>query len=228
MKAVRLAASSASGPSSGGGGRRDASPASRVRRRDAVRRLGVVLVEAGARLGHGDLRDLGDDEPGRDDRPCPRDPRGACPAMSHLSSACVSPGRSGPVRWAHVRGRVARDDDPAVPPCTGTCGGPGARPRLATTPHRLTAMRVRAFELRLIAVALVACWAVAAGLVLLAYRPGGPFDIVVGLTAMTPDRHRVRRGDLAAGRPRQRGVPGDRRGSACSRCCAWCRRSPGS
>ena len=47
-------------------------------------------------------------------------------------------------------------------------------------------MRVRAFELRLIAVALVVCWAVAAGLVLLAYRPGGPLDIIVGLTAMTP------------------------------------------
>jgi hypothetical protein len=47
-------------------------------------------------------------------------------------------------------------------------------------------MRVRAFELRLIAVALVICWSVAAALVLLAYRPGGPFDVVVGLTAMTP------------------------------------------
>jgi hypothetical protein len=47
-------------------------------------------------------------------------------------------------------------------------------------------MRVRAFELRLIAVALVVCWSVAAGLVLLAYRPGGPFDLVVGLLAMTP------------------------------------------
>jgi hypothetical protein len=47
-------------------------------------------------------------------------------------------------------------------------------------------MRARAFELRLIAVALVICWSVAAGLVLLAYRPGGPFDIIVGLTAMTP------------------------------------------
>ncbi len=47
-------------------------------------------------------------------------------------------------------------------------------------------MRVRAFELRLIAVALVVCWSVAAALVLLAYRPGGPFDIIVGLTAMTP------------------------------------------
>lgn len=47
-------------------------------------------------------------------------------------------------------------------------------------------MRVRAFELRLIAIALVVCWSVAAGLVLLAYRPGGPFDLVVGLLAMTP------------------------------------------
>ena len=47
-------------------------------------------------------------------------------------------------------------------------------------------MRVRAFELRLLAVALVACWAIAAGLILLAYRPGGPFDVVVGLTASIP------------------------------------------
>src|SRR3954449_6435956 len=47
-------------------------------------------------------------------------------------------------------------------------------------------MRVRAFELRLIAIALVACWSVAAGLVRPAYRPGGPFDIIVGLTAMLP------------------------------------------
>jgi hypothetical protein len=47
-------------------------------------------------------------------------------------------------------------------------------------------MRVRAFELRIIAVALVVSWSVAAALVLLAYRPGGPFDIIVGLTAMTP------------------------------------------
>lgn len=47
-------------------------------------------------------------------------------------------------------------------------------------------MRVRRFELRLIASALVVCWSVGAGLVLLAYRPGGPFDLIVGLTAMTP------------------------------------------
>jgi hypothetical protein len=47
-------------------------------------------------------------------------------------------------------------------------------------------MRVRRFELRLIAAALVASWSVAAGLVLLAYRPGGPLDLLVGLTAMTP------------------------------------------
>lgn len=47
-------------------------------------------------------------------------------------------------------------------------------------------MRVRAFELRLIAIALVVCWSIAAGLVLLAYRPGGPLDVIVGLTAVTP------------------------------------------
>jgi hypothetical protein len=47
-------------------------------------------------------------------------------------------------------------------------------------------MRVRRFELRLIAVALLVGWSVAAALVLLAYRPGGPYDLIVGLTAMTP------------------------------------------
>jgi hypothetical protein len=47
-------------------------------------------------------------------------------------------------------------------------------------------MRVRRFELRLIAVALLVAWSVAAALVLLAYRPGGPYDLIVGLTAMTP------------------------------------------
>lgn len=47
-------------------------------------------------------------------------------------------------------------------------------------------MRVRRFELRLIACALVACWTLAAALILLAYRPGGPFDLIVGLTAMSP------------------------------------------
>jgi hypothetical protein len=47
-------------------------------------------------------------------------------------------------------------------------------------------MRVRAFELRLIAVALVVCWSIAAALVLLAYRPGGPLDLLVGLLALTP------------------------------------------
>jgi hypothetical protein len=47
-------------------------------------------------------------------------------------------------------------------------------------------VRVRRFELRLIAIALVVCWSVTAGLVLLAYQPGGPFDLIVGLLAMTP------------------------------------------
>ena len=37
-------------------------------------------------------------------------------------------------------------------------------------------MRVRRFELRLVGAALVVGWTVAAGLVLLAYRPGGPLD----------------------------------------------------
>ena len=47
-------------------------------------------------------------------------------------------------------------------------------------------MRVRRFELRLLASSLLACWTIAAALVLLVYRPGGPYDIFVGLTAMLP------------------------------------------
>ena len=47
-------------------------------------------------------------------------------------------------------------------------------------------MRVRKFELRLVGAALVAGWLVAAGLVLIAYRPGGPLDVLVGLTMTVP------------------------------------------
>lgn len=47
-------------------------------------------------------------------------------------------------------------------------------------------MRVRNFELRLIGSALVACWTVSCGLILLTYRPGGPFDLIVGLTTAGP------------------------------------------
>jgi len=47
-------------------------------------------------------------------------------------------------------------------------------------------VRVRTFELRLIALVLAACWAVAAGVVLVAYRPGGPIDIAVGIAALLP------------------------------------------
>jgi hypothetical protein len=41
-------------------------------------------------------------------------------------------------------------------------------------------------ELRLIAVALTACWALTAALLLVVYRPGGPVDIAVGLVAVGP------------------------------------------
>jgi hypothetical protein len=47
-------------------------------------------------------------------------------------------------------------------------------------------VRVRRFELRLIAIGLVVAWAVAAALVLLAYRPGGPLDVLVGFTMLVP------------------------------------------
>ena len=47
-------------------------------------------------------------------------------------------------------------------------------------------MRVRIFELRLVAAGLAVLWAIAAGLVLLGYRPGGPIDLLVGLAACLP------------------------------------------
>jgi len=47
-------------------------------------------------------------------------------------------------------------------------------------------MRVRSFELRLIGAALTILWTIAAGLVLLGYRPGGPIDLLVGLAAGPP------------------------------------------
>src|SRR4029077_13566722 len=107
----------------------------------------------------------GEDEPGRGDRPCPRGPPSARAGISHVSPACVSTGRS--VRY--VAGmftvEVERRDDPAVPPRQvladtlrrgrGAMSGPSA-----FAAPRLRHMRVRAFELRLIAIALVACWSV--------------------------------------------------------------------
>jgi hypothetical protein len=71
-------------------------------------------------------------------------------------------------------------DDPAVPPSPVLAAVHG---RAAA---RLRFVRVREFELRLIAIALVIAWATAAGLVLFAYRPGGPIDLLVGLTFMLP------------------------------------------
>jgi hypothetical protein len=47
-------------------------------------------------------------------------------------------------------------------------------------------VRVRTFELRLIAAGLVGCWTLTALIVLLGYRPGGPVDLVVGLAAAGP------------------------------------------
>jgi hypothetical protein len=53
-------------------------------------------------------------------------------------------------------------------------------------PGRLADVRVRMFELRLIAAALVGCWTLTAGVLLLGYRPGGPVDLAVGLAAALP------------------------------------------
>jgi hypothetical protein len=47
-------------------------------------------------------------------------------------------------------------------------------------------VRARRFELRLLGSALVGAWGLAAVLVLLAYRPGGPLDVAVGITMLVP------------------------------------------
>jgi hypothetical protein len=47
-------------------------------------------------------------------------------------------------------------------------------------------VRVRLFELRLLAVALTVLWAAGGGIVLIGYRPGGPWDLLVGVTAALP------------------------------------------
>jgi hypothetical protein len=47
-------------------------------------------------------------------------------------------------------------------------------------------VRVRLFELRLLAVALTLLWAAGGGIVLIAYRPGGPLDVLVGVAASLP------------------------------------------
>jgi hypothetical protein len=47
-------------------------------------------------------------------------------------------------------------------------------------------MRVRTFGLRLLAGVLTALWAIAGGIVLIGYRPGGPADAFVGLAALLP------------------------------------------
>jgi hypothetical protein len=47
-------------------------------------------------------------------------------------------------------------------------------------------VRVRVFELRLLAVALSVLWAAGGIVALIAYRPGGPVDLLVGLAALLP------------------------------------------
>ena len=60
------------------------------------------------------------------------------------------------------------------------------RMRLTDTSVDSALMRARRFELRLLGGALAAAWGLAAVLVLLAYRPGGPLDVIVGITMLLP------------------------------------------
>jgi len=72
------------------------------------------------------------------------------------------------------------------PGTRGTSGSPASSVADRGSPGRLAIVRVRIFELRLIAAVLTVMWAVVAALVLVGYRPGGPIDILVGLTALPP------------------------------------------
>jgi hypothetical protein len=47
-------------------------------------------------------------------------------------------------------------------------------------------VRVRLFELRLLAIALSSLWAIGGGTFLIGFRPGGPWDLAVGVTASLP------------------------------------------
>ena len=74
-----------------------------------------------------------------------------------------------------------------VPSGTGLRDHPGTS--AAPSPDtlaRLAAVRVRTIQLRILAGALTALWALAFVLVLVGYRPGGPVDILVGLAAALP------------------------------------------
>ena len=188
MNAVRLAASSGVRPRAG---QRPVGPLRRGRR--GRRRPLPARPRAAGRRGAGTRRDPGGpegvphDEARRDGRPCPRDPRGAWPAMTQSEPPVPRPSRhrSPPVRFrACSRPRRGARDDPAVrgdPVLAATGRAAALRPT-----GRLGPVRVRRFELRLVGAALVVGWTVAAALVLLAYRPGGPLDVLVGLTMAVP------------------------------------------
>jgi hypothetical protein len=57
---------------------------------------------------------------------------------------------------------------------------------IATLAGRLRGVRVRRLGLRLIGLGLVGAWGLAAALILSAYRPGGPLDVIVGITMLVP------------------------------------------
>ena len=61
-----------------------------------------------------------------------------------------------------------------------------AHPFAREPSDRLALVRVRTFELRLIALALTLCWGIVAATVIVGYRPGGPVDLLVGLAAAVP------------------------------------------
>ena len=216
-KAVRLAASSGVRPRLSASDRSVAGPGSPP----AARRRGRSgVVEAGPGATAEGAAGAAQDEARRDGRPCPRDPRGAWPAMSHVSlDPSIRPHRS--VRCGRRMSATSGSpsDDPAVrgaPVLAVRAGRPGpGRPldsARAGPPVRAAAGRGapswRAGRSR-------------PSLVLLAYRPGGPLDVLVGLTMLVPIAHRRRGPRLAAGDPRRParsrdGLAGHRRAAAAS------------
>lgn len=85
------------------------------------------------------------------------------------------------VRSSYVRTSPVRNG--GLAPCPGPPRAPDEGRAAAA---RLAFVRVRQFELRLVAVALTLLWAMGGAIALVAYRPGGPVDVLVGVAASLP------------------------------------------
>ena len=185
-KAVRLAASSGVRPRLDQASGRSAASPGRRRGSGAVGRAGAA-VEPGPGATAEGTAGAAQDEARRDGRPCPRDPRGTWPAMTQRVPAPFRSRPVGPVRSAHV---------PAPGRRTAMTRRSGGARYLRAGPARpIARLGARCGSAGSSsgwsAAALVAGWAVAAGLVLLAYRPGRTARRrSSALTMVVPDRDR--------------------------------------